>query len=59
MSTQFKKDDLVKVNTVIPHGPVQKIRMSEDGEISYLISWVDADGKNQSRWFAESELVAG
>jgi hypothetical protein len=58
MATQFKKGDPVKLNTVVPHGPVEKVRMSEDGDVFYLISWVDAEGNGQSRWFAESELVA-
>lgn len=59
MATQFKKGDLVKVKTVVPHGPVEAIRMAEDGEVYYLISWTDQDNHKQSRWFAEVELVAG
>lgn len=48
----------MRVNAVIPAGPVEKLRMDEDGVVHYMISWVDADGVNQTRWFAESELVA-
>jgi hypothetical protein len=59
MSTKFKKDELVRVNAVVPSGPVQKIRMTEDGEVFYMISWTDARGMLQTRWFSESELAAG
>jgi hypothetical protein len=58
MATTFVKGQNVRVNAVIPAGPVEKLRMDEDGVVHYMISWVDADGVNQTRWFAESELVA-
>jgi uncharacterized protein YodC (DUF2158 family) len=58
MATKFKKDEVVRVNTVVPSGPVQKIRMTEDGGFYYMISWTDANGVTQTRWFDESELVA-
>jgi hypothetical protein len=35
------------------------MRMNEDGIISYLVSWTDADGVEQQRWFEEDQLVAG
>lgn len=54
----FKKGDIVKVKTVIPEGPVEAMRMDEDGNISYLLSWVDSDEVAQTRWFAESDLEA-
>lgn len=54
----FKKSDTVKVKGVIPQGPVEAMRMDEDGNIQYLISWIDADDVTQSRWFDEVQLVA-
>lgn len=59
MATKFNKGEMVKVRTVVPHGPVEKLRMAEDGEVYYLISWIDQDNHKQSRWFAEKELMAG
>ena len=59
MATTFKKGDVVKLKAVVPQGPVVALRMSEDGIVSYLVEWVDADGVKQSRWFAEDELIAG
>ena len=54
----FKKGDVVKLNGVVPQGPVLAMRMDEDGNVSYLIEWTDAEDQIQQRWFAESELVA-
>lgn len=56
--TAFKKGDTVRLNAVLPTGPVLALRMSEDGDVSYLIEWADADGVPQQRWFEESQLVA-
>jgi len=58
MATNFRRGDTVKVNAVIPQGPVLSIRMDEDGEVWYLIEWADVDGVVQQRWFSESALVA-
>lgn len=57
MATKFVKGQEVRVNSVIPHGPVEKLRMDEDGTFYYFISWTDASGEAQERWFKESELV--
>lgn len=57
MATVFKKGDVVEVNAVIPKGPVQSLRMDEDGNVYYLVEWVDADGATQQRWFAENVLT--
>lgn len=57
MATKFVKGEEVKVAAVVPQGPVEKLRMSEDGEFFYQISWTDADGVTQTRWFEESQLV--
>ena len=57
MATQFKKGDTVKVKAVVPQGPVEALKMDEDGIVSYLISWVDTEGNTQSRWFTEDILA--
>lgn len=57
MATQFKKGDVVKVRAVIPEGPVQALRMDEDGVVSYLIEWTDTEGNVQQRWFEEDTLI--
>lgn len=59
MATKFKKGDVVKAVAVVPQGPIEALRMDEDGNFFYLISWKDTDGETQQRWFAESELTAG
>lgn len=58
MSTKFKKGEVVRVQAVIPQGPVQALRMDEDGNFYYLIEWTDKDGNTQSRWFDEKDLTA-
>jgi hypothetical protein len=58
MATAFRKGDTVKVHAVIPQGPVLAFRMDDDGNVWYLISWVDVAGNPQQRWFIEGELVA-
>lgn len=57
MATKFVKGQEVKVNAVVPAGPVQKLRMDEDGIFYYLISWTDVDGQVRERWFKESDLI--
>ena len=58
MDTAFKKGDEVKVIAVTPEGPVQALRMDEDGNFFYLVQWTDANGSVQQRWFEESQLAA-
>lgn len=58
MATAFKKGDSVKLNAVVPQGPVMALRMDEDGVVSYLVEWVDAAGETQQRWFTEDQLSA-
>lgn len=58
MATKFSKGQEVKVNAIIPQGPVQAFRMDEDGVVYCLISWKDANGNQHERWFAEDSLVA-
>lgn len=57
MATKFVKDQQVKVNAVVPQGPVSALRMDEDGNFFYRIEWTDEQGRTQSRWFAEGDLV--
>lgn len=54
----FKKGDTVKVVAVIPEGPVESMRMDEDGNVQYMISWTDANGVTHTRWFDEAQLTA-
>ena len=54
----YKKGDLVKVKVVIPQGPVQDFAVDTEGNMLYLVTWTDADGVEQTRWFAEDELQA-
>lgn len=56
MASQFKKDDVVRVQMVVPQGPVLKVRMDDDGNVQYLVSWTNGD-KQEERWFDESALV--
>jgi uncharacterized protein YodC (DUF2158 family) len=56
MPTKFVRGDLVKLKAVIPEGPITKLNMSEEGEITYLVKWADVDGVEQERWFTEDEL---
>lgn len=53
----FKKGDTVKLKGVIPQGPVEGMRMDEDGNVQYMISWMDVDGIAQTRWFDEDQLT--
>jgi hypothetical protein len=57
MATKFIKGQEVKVNGVIPEGPVVALRMDEDGNFFYKIVWTDAKGVQQNRWFNEEDLV--
>jgi hypothetical protein len=59
MATKFKKDQVLRVKTVVPQGPVQSMHMDSNGNFFYLINWVDADGNAQERWFPEDALEAG
>ena len=58
MAAAFSIGEQVKVNIVVPQGPVQKIQFNNSGEIEYLIAWTDSDGTKQSRWFTEDSLIA-
>jgi hypothetical protein len=54
---EFRKGDTVKLKGVIPQGPVEGMRMDDDGNVQYLISWTDVNEVTQSRWFDEDQLT--
>jgi uncharacterized protein YodC (DUF2158 family) len=56
MATKFAKGQEVKLKAVVPQGPVEALRMDEDGNFFYLIAWTDAKGVQHSRWFSEGDL---
>jgi len=58
MATKFAKGQAVKLIAVVPEGPVQALRMDEDGNFFYMVEWTDADGNVTQRWFTEDQLVA-
>lgn len=60
MAALFKRGDKVVLAAaiVVPSGPIVDIKMNDDGDILYLMEWVDPSGATQARWFAESELAA-
>jgi uncharacterized protein YodC (DUF2158 family) len=57
MAASFKVGQEVKVVSPVPQGLVSALNVSQEGEIQYLISWVNADGEVHERWFAEDDLV--
>lgn len=52
----FKKGDVVRLKAVVPQGPVSAMRMDEDGNVQYLIEWIDLDGATVQRWFDEAAI---
>jgi uncharacterized protein YodC (DUF2158 family) len=54
----FKKGDVVKLVAVVPEGPIQAMRMDDEGTVFCLLEWADENGETQQRWFAEDALVA-
>lgn len=58
---KFSKGERVRLVTAVPEGPVSRMRMDDDGNVQYLITWVDLRGEEQHKWFDEAELepVAG
>ena len=57
MAASFKIDQEVKANAVIPTGPVLKLSVNQDGDIQYLVGWVDKNGVAQETWFKEEDLT--
>ena len=58
MATKFAKNEQVKLIGTLPEGPVQKLRMTEDGDVEYLVTWTDIDGVPHERWFQEAQLTS-
>ena len=58
MATKFTKDQIVRVNKTVPQGQIVKMRMDEDGKVSYMMQSTNAEGKVDVRWYDEDELVA-
>jgi hypothetical protein len=58
MATKFAKGQAVKLNAVVPQGPVLALKMDEDGNFFYLVGWTDANGVSQERWFDENDLIS-
>jgi hypothetical protein len=58
MANAFTKNQTVRLKTTVPQGQVEALRMDEYGTVFYRISWTDAAGNSQTRWFAEAELEA-
>lgn len=57
MAASFKIDEVVKLVSVLPQGPVKQLSVNQDGDIQYLVEYVDVDGVTQVRWFREDELT--
>jgi uncharacterized protein YodC (DUF2158 family) len=56
MAASFKIGQVVALKAVTPTGPVLKLSVSPEGEIQYLVGWVDKDGIDQETWFKEEDL---
>lgn len=57
MAATFKIGQEVKLIAEVPQGAVKELSVNQDGDIQYLVAWVNAQGENQSRWFSEDTLV--
>ena len=57
MPAAFHVGEIVKVNTPIPEGPVLQIGVDQQGNINYLVEFVEYD-QTQQRWFKEDQLIA-
>lgn len=59
MALTFQKGQTVTMkNPTVPTGPVVGFKVDNEGNMSYLVEWIDASGDSQQRWFPESELTA-
>jgi len=57
MAANFRPGSQVKLNIAQPQGEVQQLSVSQEGDIQYLVEYVDAAGDTQQRWFTEAELA--
>lgn len=58
MALAFQKGQTVALKVTPPAGPVMGFRVDGEGNVSYLVEWINAEGQTQQRWFAEDELQA-
>lgn len=49
---------MVKAVAIIPTGPVESIRMLDDGTVVYLVTYTNVNGEEQQRWFDEDQITA-
>jgi hypothetical protein len=56
MALKFAKGDIAQLDLAVPTGPIVAFKMDSEGNVSYLLEWVDNDERVQQRWFAEDEL---
>jgi hypothetical protein len=55
----FNEGDHVRLVTPVIEGAVADITFDKaSNSLAYLINYTDADGHEQSRWFAEAQLTA-
>lgn len=59
MALLYQKDQRVTIKVFSPTGRVVGFKVTDAGQVLYLIEWVDAEGESQQRWFPESELTSG
>ena len=59
MAIQFKIGDIVKENTfIMENGSIEKVVLGEtDGIVYYLVKYLDAQGNETARYFAENLLL--
>ena len=57
MAASFKIGQVVALNVPAPTGPVLKLSVNQDGDIQYLVGWVDKNGVDQETWFKEEDLI--
>ena len=57
MAANFRPGSQVKLNVTPPQGEVKQLAVSQDGDIQYLVEYVDASGDTHQRWFTEAELA--
>jgi hypothetical protein len=58
MASTYRKGDMVKAVAIIPTGPVESIRMLDDGTVVYLVTYTNVNGEEQQRWFDEDQITA-
>lgn len=57
MAASFKVGQEVKVVNPVPQGAISALSVNQEGDIQYLVAWVDVTNAPQERWFLEDDLV--